>query len=176
MLAIKKEERIRSLIHQGHSNSKIGTDTNSGHEAIQRIRKAMTLTAGCPLDVRERIIFQLIGGFPVKVISADLRVRPEVVLAIHRYYYIRLLRGNKKRMALVCSVCRRDIEAMHEEPPQVHKRVTLRDLTSHADALFDVACDVVSLSDLGVVASPLFCGIASRANDIIKEIRGDTHD
>ncbi len=176
MISIQKEEHIRRLINQGQTDSKIGRDTNSGHETIERIRKAMSLALACPLGRREKIIFQLIGGFPVKVVAADLRIRLEVVMAVQRYCYIHTLKGNEKKMAIVCSVCRRDIEAMYEKPPQVCKRISLRNLASHAGALYDVACNVVDLSNLGVIASPLFCGIASGASDILEEISGGIHD
>lgn len=175
MISIQKEELIRSLIQQGYTDHEIGHKANSGHETVMRIREAVSLAKKCSANIREQIIFQLIGGFSTDVISADLKIRPEVVLAVHRYCYIHTLRANGKQMAIVCSVCRRSIEAMCEKPRQPSGYISVKKLVPHATALYDIACSIVGLNDLGVVTSPLLCGIASRASDTIKEITGETH-
>ena len=176
MISVQKEELVRHFIRLGCLNQEIEHDTGAGHETVERIRLALKLGRKCPVNIREQIIFQLIGGFPIEIISRNLCVQEEVVLAVHRYCYIRSLRANEKQMAPVCSMCRRDIEAMYEEPREADKRdVSAEDLLPYANSLHDIACNIASLNDLGVIASPLFCGIASRASDILEEISGGIH-
>lgn len=176
MIPIKKEEAIRRLIHKGHTNNHIALVTDAGHSTVSKIRKSVALTEMYSVDVRERVIFLLIGGFPMNAVAAKLKLPVEAVMAMHRYSYLHALRSNLKGIASICMVCRRDIEATCEATPEGWKHeIDISRLIPHAESLHEIACHVQSLDDLGVIASPLFCGIASLARETLEKIN-DTEE
>lgn len=173
MIPIKKEETIRQLIHDGHSNNHISTATVCGHATVQKIRKSITLAESHSIEIRERVIFMLIGGFPIEAVVIKLGIPAEDIGAMHRYYYLHSLRVNQKSRVPICSICRRNIDAMCEPPPENQKNETeITKLLPHAAAMYEIACHVRSLDDLGVIASPLFCGIASLVRETLEKING----
>ena len=176
MISVKKEEAIRCLIRNRDTDNHIALMTDSSHRTIKKIRKSIALTGMYAASVRERVIFLLIGGFPMNAVAVKLKIPVEVVKAMHRYSYLHALQTNLKSVVSICNVCRRDIEATCEAPPEEWKRkIDISRLLPHAEALHEIVCHVQGLDDLGVIASPLFCGIASLARKILEKIN-DTEE
>ncbi len=173
MISVKKEEAIRYLIRDGDTDNHIALITDSSHRTVKKIRKSVALTEMYAASVRERVIFLLIGGFPINAVAIKLKIPVEVVAAMHRYSYLRELRTNLKSVMSICTVCRRDIEATCEAPSEEWKcDIDISYLLPHVEALHEIACHVQNLDDLGVIASPLFCGIASLARKTLEKING----
>lgn len=164
MLSIEKEERIRRRIRNGECNHSIVVNESTGHISVQHIREVLHEIDSHTIEVREHVLLMTIAGFPVSMISAIKQVSPEYVKAVSRYFYIRAIRSNKKKIEPLCVICKQEVSSRCEKlPSQEDVEVSDSSILNKARDFYNIACDVVYLDDLGLVVSPLFGGIASAA-------------
>ncbi len=157
MLSIKREEEIRGLIMNGRHTKEISKKTKVSSRTVKRILVTIQRALRVPEDVRERISCLLVGGHPAKAVSVRLKISVGAVIAVRNYYYLRNNTSNRKKAIPLCDMCKDYIEANRQEANY-----------SSEPTLLSVSEDITALDRLGILGSPLFVGIASRARAAIE--------
>ena len=164
MLTVKEEEKVRELIFKGMHNKEISDKTKVSPRAVKRIMGTVGRARAVPMAARERIACLLTGGYSAEAVSAKLKISVLAVVAVRNYYYLRTNKANRKKAVPLCDMCKDYIEVNRQGANYDYDRT-----------LLSVAEDIAALDRLGILGSPLFTGIASRARAAIeREKSNDT--
>ena len=162
MLSVEKEEKVRALIFKGMLTKEISNKTKVSPRAVKRVMGTVKLTRLVSKTVRDRISCLSVSGYPAEAVSVKLGISVDVVVAVRNYYYLRTNKANRKKAVPLCDMCKDYIEANRQGANY-----------SREPTLLSVAEDIAALDRLGILGSPLFTGIASRARAAIKGDKGN---
>lgn len=173
MINLLTEEKIRKLIVQGRPDKAIAKVASVTCTTVKKIRRVLTLVGHIDDQLKEQIIAKLCAGYAQREIADITKTDVKIVSAVGRFCYLRSKRKMARMPAVLCSVCKADIDALNDEPCFKTYAATNGCIEHEARAMFKVVCDTVGLDGLCIVASPIFGAIAREAGQIKNRVLGE---
>jgi hypothetical protein len=179
-LTIEDEEQIRVDLRRGCKIDSLVIAYERSYATIGRIKKILRIVEfetpelyGVETRTYKNVVRLAKLGQGKNVISNQLKILPEYVLAIMRHAYVTGKRSKKREK---CPTCGNVLIEQVEDP-----EVRTRDIEITALNFVNVSCtlnedaisileDLESLDSLGLIGNPLFCELAKRSVKLLDEV------